>query len=537
MKKIFQIVGICALMAGLMVSCSTDPVEPETLPTPSGLKVETLTATSAELLWTAVTGAEKYNLSIDDGTPVVVISPSYLAEGLTAETAYTWKVQAVKGDIVSEWSAGSGFTTLKVSVTDDLPAPAGLTVGTVTTTTAELSWEAVAGAEKYNLSIDDETPIEVTAVSYLAEGLTAETAYTWKVQAVKGDIVSEWAAGSGFTTLKESVKEDLPAPAGLTVGTVTATTAALAWTAVTGAEKYNLSVNEGTPIEVVAASYLAEGLTAATDYTWKVQAVKGDIVSEWSADSGFRTLAEAVSGTPPTNLKVTGVTDKSAILSWEHADVGAIHEVVINDGAAIEVASIGYNAVGLTPETRYTWKVRSKIEGGQWSEWVDGPEFTTSADIGDSTRLVSGKVTEWYGDEYYGYGTENYIFQFTEYEQGGTALGVTLTLDMCISAADLGSNSGNAFLDLPNVTFTFTDNSFSPAMNTIISSYSQLGFGRAVPDSPGTVATSYETIKSGTMTVTGNHADGYVIKFDIVHSGGTLSAQYNGKFELANPYL
>ncbi len=452
MKKIYLFVGICALMLGLMTSCKPDPVEPETLPAPAGLEIGTLTATSAELSWDAVAGAEKYKVVIDSEEPVEVTATSYTAQSLTAETDYTWKVQAVKGDVVSEWTAGPGFKTPKDNITDELPAPTNLAVGTVTTTTAELSWDAVTGAEKYNLSIDEGTPVEVTATSYVAEGLTAETDYTWKVQAVKGDTVSEWADGPSFNTP-------------------------------------------------------AEGLEPTT---------------------------------PPTNLMATSVTDNSAILSWEHPDSEAeetIHEVSINNGPAVEATGIGYQATGLTPATEYTWKVRTKTAGREWSVWVAGDNFTTEEASSGRVRFVSGEVTEYYGDTYYGAGTENYVFVFTEYDPAGNnQVGVNFRLDMCISGADLGVDSGKAYLDLPNVTYNYTTNSYNPGMNTIVTGYTALGFRKVDPVSGG-ITTTYSDITSGTMTVTGSHAGGYSIIFEIEHAGGTLSAEYNGPFVIANPYL
>ncbi len=138
MSKFIKLASLFALILGLAASCTKKPGnDTETLVAPTGLSVGALTAISAELSWTAVNGAQGYNVSIDNGDAVAVTEASYNVTELTPETAYTWKVQAVKGEIVSEWSAGPGFTTTARTPT---PAPTDLTVGDVAATVATLSW-------------------------------------------------------------------------------------------------------------------------------------------------------------------------------------------------------------------------------------------------------------------------------------------------------------------------------------------------------------------------------------------------------------
>ncbi len=77
----------------------------------------------------------------------------------------------------------------------------------------------------------------------------------------------------------------------------------------------------------------------------------------------------------PSNLAVSNITHDSATLSWQHADADS-HEVVVGDAAAVTVTSLSYEVSGLTPETAYTWKVRSS-KNNIWSQWAEGDEFTT----------------------------------------------------------------------------------------------------------------------------------------------------------------
>ena len=83
-----------------------------------------------------------------------------------------------------------------------LSAPANLQATNIAETSATLSWNTVANATGYTVTINGSTQ-EVTTASYEATGLTAETAYEWSVLA-KGDgtnFTNSTAATATFTTL------------------------------------------------------------------------------------------------------------------------------------------------------------------------------------------------------------------------------------------------------------------------------------------------------------------------------------------------
>ncbi len=113
MKILFKIACIFALMPGLVVACTnSDPdTDPEPLDAPAGLEVVNLTITTASLSWQTVKGAKEYNVVIGEGAPVKAATASYEASGLSSATTYKWKVQAVNGNVVSEWADGPDFTT------------------------------------------------------------------------------------------------------------------------------------------------------------------------------------------------------------------------------------------------------------------------------------------------------------------------------------------------------------------------------------------------------------------------------------------
>lgn len=83
---------------------------------------------------------------------------------------------------------------------------AGLSAGSITTTSASLSWGSVSGATNYNLqwklgsSSTWTTVSGIAATSYALSGLSAGTAYNFQVQANCGGTTGSYSAATTFTT-------------------------------------------------------------------------------------------------------------------------------------------------------------------------------------------------------------------------------------------------------------------------------------------------------------------------------------------------
>ena len=126
MKKIFSILSV-AMLAMAFVACEgetpdapnkpnepNEPNDPTTevtaLATPAPAVDEaTITSNSFTVAWPAVSGAIGYKYAVNDGTPSSVAINSVEITGLTTETTYTVKVQALSGDTTknsdSEWGS------------------------------------------------------------------------------------------------------------------------------------------------------------------------------------------------------------------------------------------------------------------------------------------------------------------------------------------------------------------------------------------------------------------------------------------------
>jgi phosphatidylserine/phosphatidylglycerophosphate/cardiolipin synthase-like enzyme len=174
---------------------------------PTGLGDTLITTSSATLFWSAVTGATSYNIqyrpvgsstwsSTTSGTTSVSVT------GLTPGTTYEFQVQAVCPSGTSAYSGSTTFTTLSAA---SCGMATGLTASSITTTSATLSWTAVAGATSYNIqyrvvgtSTWSTTTSGTTSVNLTA--LTAATNYEYQVQAVCSSGTGSFTGSSTFTT-------------------------------------------------------------------------------------------------------------------------------------------------------------------------------------------------------------------------------------------------------------------------------------------------------------------------------------------------
>ena len=108
----------------------------------------------------------------------------------------------------------------------------------------------------------------------------------------------------------------LPAPAGLSVGSASATAVPLSWNAVSGATGYNVYRN-GTKVTATPATtptYNATGLTAGTTYSFAVSAVGPD---------GESAISAPVSATTTSGFACTTVTANN----YAHVQTGRAHHV------------------------------------------------------------------------------------------------------------------------------------------------------------------------------------------------------------------
>ncbi|WP_162144571.1 fibronectin type III domain-containing protein, partial [Sporomusa ovata] len=213
------------------------------------------------------------------------------------------------------------------------------------------------------------------------------TQYTFKVQA--GDAAGNWTTNGPAKTVTTAAASDTTAPvwasgSSLTASNVTQAGVTLNWTAatdnkaVTSYKVYNGTTLLGT---VTGTSYTVSGLTAGTQYTFKVQA--GDAAGNWTTNGPAKTITTQqqppTSGTAPTwryGSKVSAyyVTKNGLVLKWTPAtDKTRVKTYKVYRGTIPlgTVTGTYFVVHGLNPGTQYTFKVEACNAAGYLS--TNGP--------------------------------------------------------------------------------------------------------------------------------------------------------------------
>ncbi|MFC2026349.1 hypothetical protein ACFLUX_00005, partial [Chloroflexota bacterium] len=228
------------------------------------------------------------------------------------------------------WSIDTTNTRL-MTYYDSLTQPVSLTwphdrasgIGTIVNGVingTSLDWETLDGATSYQWQIDEDNNFSLiptgfegntTASSVELPALEVATTYYWRVRAIK-PVLSPWSARWSFTTSLggEIVAPRLESPQAGATGVPVRPV--FQWSAVTGAESYELVVSSNLDSSEYEISKVGDhalpgnawqsdvSLSYGTAYYWKVRAVSPSINSAWSAVGVFTTELEPTSEPEPT---------------------------------------------------------------------------------------------------------------------------------------------------------------------------------------------------------------------------------------------
>lgn len=280
--------------------------------------------TGIKLTWKAVKGADGYQLyraTAEKGSYSLIWSGS----GLTYTdivpkigTTYYYKLRVYILD--SSTKVYGPFSKVRDSVV--LQAPANITTAGAGSTTVKISWSGVTGAGGYELFRTTEEKVSYkkmysgSAKSYTNSGLNSGEVYYYRARAYK--TLSGVTYYGPYSDVKPGFS--LAAPT-VTTSTVNLTSLKVTWTAVAGADAYQLyrSTSASGSYSLVTSgsdrSYTDSPVSSGTAYYYKTRAfveIDGQkIYGPFSAVKGGVALDSPMN----VNAKVYGVT--SVKVTWK----------------------------------------------------------------------------------------------------------------------------------------------------------------------------------------------------------------------------
>lgn len=372
-----------------------------TLTTPIGKTVDT----TPTFKWTEVDGAVRYDLWVNDQTTGQsgVIRKTTLSEAtftpttpLTVGHSYIWTVRAFYGDDTS--SMWAGYKTYSIAMPTDV-APPSLTegMGTTSDTTPTFNWTAVNGAAMYDLWINDLTTGQVGIIRQKTLTTTSFTPTTplplghqfvWTVRAINDEgVAGDWS-------VHQTLSLDFGAPQQQSLsGTTVDATPTFQWSAVEGAVRYDLWVNNQSTgqVGVIRNTNVTEthftpttALGTGQRFIWAVRAFNSDgVAGEWS---NFRVFEIGNLPAPTlTGPKSTTTADSTPTFEWSAVAGAAKYDIWVNDlttGVSGIIRNMNVTDASFTPTELlpmghdFVWTVRAINDDGAPGEWAAAVDFS-----------------------------------------------------------------------------------------------------------------------------------------------------------------
>ncbi|MBK9459717.1 MAG: fibronectin type III domain-containing protein [Sphingobacteriales bacterium] len=357
---------------------------------PSALSTSGISTSGLTLNWGAVTGGLTYtvryrvNGSTTWTTMPTTTSTTQAISGLAATTTYELQAGSTCSGATVNYS-----TSITATTATPCGTPSTLAASSITSSGATLTWAAVTGATTYTIQYKTSSSTTwlsttSTTASKALTGLTASTAYDFKVMSTCSSGSSAYSAVSTFTTAATS---SCGIPSGVVAGSITASNAAISWTAVSGATSYTIQYKlaSGTIWSSTTATTntkLLVGLVASTAYNVKVMSTCSSGSSAYSSTANFTTLATTTCGVP-SGVTTSGISSTGATVSWTAVSSATSYTIQYKTSSATTwittTATTASKALtGLAASTAYDVKVMSTCSGGS-SAYSSVATFTTSA--------------------------------------------------------------------------------------------------------------------------------------------------------------
>ncbi len=325
------------------------------------------------LSWNAVTGADKYEIYIyNNNTGIYQLNGTVAKTSATTAYApynvkYSYKIRALD----SESKVYSDFSNV-VSATNKvkLSAPTMKDVVVNSNGSFKLSWNSVAGADKYEIYILNTSGTAynlmktTTSASFTTAVATVGRKYSYKVKAInsKNKVYSDFS-----NIVSAEYNKKLKAPKMNSVVKNSNGSFKLSWNSVAGADKYELYIRQADGSyklmkTTTATSFTTAFATYGKQYSYKAKAVD----SKNKVYSDFSNVVSATNNkrlSTPSNVKLTVNSAPSFTISWNAVSGANQYEVYLyQNGSFKKIRTVTANKTTLNNPIKgkqYTYKIRA----------------------------------------------------------------------------------------------------------------------------------------------------------------------------------
>ncbi len=345
-----------------------------TLPAAPTISSSSISTSGATISWSAITGASSYTLQRSSSSSFTtidsslsgIVGTSTSVSGLSSGTTYYYRLYAVNSTGLS--SASNTVTLLT------LPSTTTISTTSITSSGFTLNWTSVTGASSYiyqrstdaSFTTIDASLSGLSGTSTSITGLSSGTTYYYRMYAVNSS--GQGSASNSLTVLT------LPSAPTIASSSITATTATISWSAITGASSYTLqrsSSSSFTTIDVSLSgisgtSTSVTGLTANSTYYYRLYAVN---TTGQSSASNTLTLLTIPAAPTLTSYSNTGTT---LTINWTSVSGATSYTLQRSstslftsiDASYTGLTDISYNITGLSPNTAYYFRVYALSANG-----------------------------------------------------------------------------------------------------------------------------------------------------------------------------
>ena len=392
-------------------------------PTLDNITSSDVTNNTIELDWNDITNRSTYTIQRNSGsnfnfgvsqTYSNISSSEYTVTGLSSGILYYFRVRAegVLPHTDSEWSNVRSATTKLAT-----PTLFNITSSDITTTTIDLDWGTIIGADSYTVqrsssstfSSVSQTYSNIGRSEYTVTGLSSNTLYYFRVRAegITSITDSAWSNIESSTTNEEVDLTQLSTPTlfNITSSDITTTTIDLDWGIIINNNTYTVqrssssdfsSVSQ-TYFNISSSEYTVTGLSSGILYYFRVKAegVSPYSDSEWSNVRSATTVLTQLSTPTLFNITSSDITTTTIDLDWGiiiNRDRYTVQRSSSSDFSNISRTYFGisdseYTVEDLDADTTYYFRVRAEgVSPYTDSEWSNIESATTNEEV-DLTQL------------------------------------------------------------------------------------------------------------------------------------------------------